>query len=473
MSSVINDNDTITAIATPLGEAGIGIIRISGIKSLEIGGRIFLGKNGIKLQKADSYTAHYGFIVDNRRNLSGAKLKDKVIDEVILTVMRAPRTYTREDIIEISCHGGIVILNKILNLVINCGARLANPGEFTQRAFLNGRIDLMQAEAVLNIVKAKTDAALPAAMCQLQGRLSERINILRGILVEVAAPLEVGIDFPDEDVNILSREDIVSCLRKAAGEVKALVDSAEKGIILQNGVSLVISGTANTGKSSIMNALLDYERVIVTHISGTTRDVVEETVIIDGVPVRIADTAGIMDSSCVITQKSIDRSFAFLEKADLVLFVLDNSRKISKSDLDVARKIENKKVIIAINKIDLKSKLDISSVKKILPKSALVKISALKKQGLRMLEKAIVKMFFSKRAAKPGLVLISNLRQKEALLNCHRFLLNSISLLKERGYDECLVFEIRQAIEALDELAGKNTSGDILDNIFSRFCIGK
>ncbi|MFH2137968.1 MAG: tRNA uridine-5-carboxymethylaminomethyl(34) synthesis GTPase MnmE [Candidatus Omnitrophota bacterium] len=459
----LNTEDTIAAISTPLGEGGIGMVRISGTEAIKIADKIFVGKNKVKLSQCPGFTVHYGIITD----------KGAVIDEVIVTIMRAPRTYTKENIIEINCHGGIVTLRKILDLVVACGVRLAGPGEFTQRAFLNGRIDLTQAEAVLNVVNAKTDAALGAAMSQLQGALSERINSLRQELINIVSPLEASIDFPDEQISAKGRRNFVKALENIAKELKKLIDSAEKGIMLSDGISVVLAGAPNVGKSSIMNEFMQYERVIVTHISGTTRDVVEELININGLPVRLADTAGVMESACVITQKSVYKSLVFLDKADLVLFVLDASRKVQSSDIRVAKQLKNKKVLIAVNKIDLVQKLDYGAIKKILPQAAVVKISALKKNGIEKLKKNIAKLFFRGEIVKNDELLINDLRHKQILQRAYENINNAIKIGNTDSYDECLVFEIKQVLYCLGEIVGEDLSEDILDNIFSRFCVGK
>lgn len=468
----INSNDTIAAVSTPPGIGGIGIIRLSGKKALKIGDKIFRSKSGRKISKAPGFTVHYGHIVENKTNKS-KNVKTKVIDEALLTVMRAPRTYTKEDVLEINCHGGIVPSKKILELVIDNGARLAAPGEFTQRAFLNGRIDMLQAEAALNIINAKTEAALKPAVYQLEGRLSFIINKMRDKLIKFIAPLEAAIDFPDESINSMPGSKLSAALRKIASDLKRFIDSADKGIMLQNGISIVLAGAANVGKSSIMNALVEYERVIVTNISGTTRDVVQELISINGMPVRIADTAGIMDSSCVITRESVTRSLAFFEKADLVLFVLNAARKINKTDIDVAKKLKNKKVVIVINKSDLKNRIDVSGIAKMFPGAPKVKISALRKQGILSLEKKITEQFFKGAIVPSDELIFSNLRQKKSLEECYGFVNNAILLIADKGFEECLVFEIRQALNSLGELVGENINEDILDNIFNRFCIGK
>ncbi|MBU1086427.1 MAG: tRNA uridine-5-carboxymethylaminomethyl(34) synthesis GTPase MnmE [Candidatus Omnitrophica bacterium] len=466
-------SDTIVAISTPLGQGGIGIVRLSGSKAFKIGDEIFRSKRGEKkVSKLPSFSVHYGYIVSDSK-LKAKKQTQGIIDEVIISVMRAPQTYTKENVLEINCHGGIVALRKILELCINQGARLAQPGEFTQRAFQNGRIDLIQAESVLNVINAKTDLALEPAMHQLQGKLSNHIKNLMSKLVEIVAPLEASIDFPDDTIQRMTKKNIVKSLNSVSLDIRKLVDSADKGIMLANGLNIALAGAANVGKSSIMNALLEYERVIVTNISGTTRDVVEEVLNMRGVAVKISDTAGIMDSSCVITQESMNRSLACLERSDLVLWVIDGSRKIQKADLAVAKKIAGRKAIIVVNKNDLSLKVDLAQIKKNMPDAAIVKISALKKQGLDSLEKTIINMFFKGQIVGKDEFIISNIRQKQALEDCYKNIQAALGVVTEKGYEECLVFEIRQALDFLGQVVGDNITEDILSNIFSRFCIGK
>jgi tRNA modification GTPase len=469
----IKNNDTIAAISTPLGQGGIGIVRLSGKLAFKIGDRIFKSKSkNKKVTRLPGFTMHYGFIID-KGSLKKDRKKQMIVDEVILSVMRAPYTYTKEDVLEISCHGGIATLRNILELCIKSGARLAQPGEFTQRAFENGRIDLVQAEAVLNVINAKTDRALEPAIDQLQGRLSIHIKNLSAKLIELVAPIEASIDFPDDTIVRIDKKIMLKRLGYLAAEVKKLIDTADKGIMLANGINIVIAGAANVGKSSIMNALLEYERVIVTNISGTTRDVVEEVLNIQGVPVKISDTAGIMDTSCVITKESMNRSLACLQRADLVLWVLDGSRKPKKADIEAAEKIKDKKVIVVINKNDLAQKITAGDLKKILPAWPKVRISALKKHGLKQLEKTVMKMFFQGKISKEEDFLISNIRQKNALAEAYNSINKAINAVKDNAFEECFVFEMKQALESLGEVIGDNVNEEILDNIFSRFCIGK
>ncbi|MFH2146126.1 MAG: tRNA uridine-5-carboxymethylaminomethyl(34) synthesis GTPase MnmE [Candidatus Omnitrophota bacterium] len=475
MSIKFDTDDTIAAISTPLGESGIGIVRLSGKDALRIADKIFLSKTKSSLTGAAAFTTHYGFVTEFVKTSSGHKYarKRKIVDEVIVNIMRAPRSYTREDIAEINCHGGIIPLKRTLDLLLKHGARLAQPGEFTQRAVLNGRIDLTQAEAIFNIINAKTLLAQDGAMNQLRGALSRRIKQIKDALVDIIAPLEASIDFPDDEINISQRKRRIRLLMRTAKEVKDLMDTADRGIMLQQGINVILAGSTNVGKSSLMNRLVEFERVIVTPIAGTTRDIVEEVININGLPAKIADTAGIIDTKCLITKQSVNRSLEFLKQADLALFILDGSRKLNRFDLALADKLKDKKVIVVVNKIDLPQKINVSILKKILPAAAKVEISALKGTGVGKLKDKIVKMFFHGDILKNDEILIASLRHKQALNSCQGALSRAISLEKEKGFSECVIFELRCATQCLADMVGEDLSEDILTNIFSRFCIGK
>ena len=355
-------DDTIAAISTPIGEGGIGIVRLSGRDSLKFADKIFISKDGKKPSGFKTYTVHYGHIVEKSK---GKSQKAKVIDEVILTVMRAPRSYTKEDVVEINCHSGIAPLKKILDLCLINGARLAEPGEFTKRAFLNGRIDILQAEAVLDIIKAKTELSLRSALNNLEGLFSKKINEIREKLIDIYARMEASIDFSEEDLRGVRKENIFKKLKMIKNEVEKLVSDSNQGRILRQGIKTVICGSPNVGKSSLMNAILKESRSIVTPIPGTTRDTIEEIVNINGIPVMLVDTAGITDTDHLVEKEGIRRSRIYLENADLVLLVLDWSRRLNKDDLAIIKKIRdnNKEAVVAINKTDLKKKLDIKKIK--------------------------------------------------------------------------------------------------------------
>ncbi len=455
--------DTIAAISTPLGEGGIGIVRLSGPDSLAVADRIFQGKEGGKPSLLPTHSLHYGYIIS----------KGIPIDEVLLTVMRAPRTYTREDIVEINCHGGIVPLRKVLELTLKEGARLADPGEFTRRAFLNGRIDLAQAEAVVEIIKAKTDLSLKVASSQLQGRLSARVEDvrkkIRGLLVKV----ELTIDFSEEDVGVFKEEDIRQEVEKIKLELDELLTSADHGKVLREGMKTVIGGKPNVGKSSLWNALLGEGRAIVTPLPGTTRDALEEIVNIRGFPLRLVDTAGIRKARGRIERESVIRSRQSLEEADLVLIVLDGSAPLGGDDKDIREELEGKAAIIIINKIDLGQRIKLREVKRIWPGKRIVRISATQGLGLAELKKAIADTFWQGEVPSPETILVINARHKESLLRARKGLDGVTHGLNRRLPPEFIVSDFRLVLNSLGEVGGETATEEILDEIFSRFCIGK
>ena len=351
----INLNDTIAAISTPIGEGGIGIVRLSGQEALTIADKIFTSKDKIKPSVFLTFSTHYGWV----------KSDSKIIDEAILTVMRSPRSYTKEDIVEINCHGGIVALRAVLDLVLACGARLALPGEFTKRAFLNGRIDLAQAEAVIDIIRAKTDSALKVSVEQLKGCLSKEINKIRSTLISLLAVLEANIDFPEEEISPANLEQTKIKLTQVDGALKGILESSRQGRVLREGIHVVICGRPNVGKSSLLNALLKQERSIVTPVAGTTRDTIEEVIDIKGIPVRIVDTAGILEPRDLVEKKAVLRSKKQIDLADLVLLMFDASRKLGKDDQRLINRLKKKHVIAIINKIDLKEKIERKIILKI------------------------------------------------------------------------------------------------------------
>jgi len=361
--------DTIAALSTPVGEGGIGIVRMSGKKALSIADKIFAAKDGAKPSTCQPYTLHYGHVVrmpetaaskppyQPRRFANGhlqtyavGKAVGEIVDEVLLTVMRAPKSYTKEDIVEINCHGGIIPLRKILELVLSHGARLALPGEFTKRAFINGRIDLAQAEAVLDIIKSRTDASMKVALGHLEGELSRRINVLKDGLLDALGEIEAGIDFSDEDIEIASKREITGKLAEISQDIRKLINDARKGMIMKEGILCVICGKPNVGKSSLMNALLGRSRVIVTPVPGTTRDAIEEEINLQGVPVRLVDTAGISRGRNIVEKHGIRKSKSYIEIADLIFFILDLSRQWSKADRDIFNAIKDKNFIVIATK---------------------------------------------------------------------------------------------------------------------------
>jgi tRNA modification GTPase len=457
-----NTDETIAAISTPPGESGIGIIRLSGKNSLAIADKIFTPKKGPKPSMCKTYTVHYGHIT---------KPEGKIIDEVILTVMRAPRSYTKEDIVEINCHGGIVSLRAVLDRVLENGCRIAEPGEFTMRAFLNGRLDLSQAEAVLDIIRAKTDSALKAGLDQLKGSISARINDIRKCLLDALSALEANIDFPEEDITPADYKQTRLLLNRADESLKSIIDNSRFGRVLREGVKTVICGRANVGKSSLLNALLKQERSIVTPIAGTTRDTIEEIIDIKGIPVRIVDTAGIIEPRDLIEKKAVVRSRRFIDSADLVILLFDGSKKMSGEDKALIRKVKNKITIAVINKIDLSVKIEKASIFKKF--SHTLEISAKKNKNIGLLEDKIAELVLQGRIPGSESVLAANSRHIRALKDAQKLIAQALNSLDNKLTAECVAEDLKGALNCLDEILGKKFSQELLNKIFSEFCIGK
>ncbi|MEW6170269.1 MAG: tRNA uridine-5-carboxymethylaminomethyl(34) synthesis GTPase MnmE [Candidatus Omnitrophota bacterium] len=478
-------NDTIVAIATSSGQAGIGIIRISGKNALTIADKIFLSKNKKVVSTFKTYTTHYGWIVKNHDSsfvVSNSKkinntnhdsriTNHEIIDEVILTVMRSPRSYTKEDIVEINCHGGIVSQRAILDLVLENGARLAEPGEFTKRAFLNGRIDLAQAEAVLDVIRAKTDNALKVSLEQLKGALSKQINNLGKELLNILSILEASIDFPDEEIDVLSLKIISGRLNKINKELINILDEAKTGRIFREGINVVICGKPNVGKSSLLNALLKRERSIVTPIAGTTRDTIEEIIDIKGIPLKIVDTAGILEPRDLIERKAVTRSKKYITQADLIILMFDASTKLSKEDKILIKKLKKKQVIAIINKIDLKELIEKDKITKLFKN--VVSISAKKIKNINLLEDAICDLVYKGKVINYASNLVTNTRHIELLKKVQKFIATSLNSMDNKLSIEFIAQDIKEALLSIDELLGKKFSQDLLDKIFSEFCIGK
>lgn len=458
----LSDFDTIAAISTPLGEGGIGIIRISGPQAVKIASEIFISPKGKVLQNVKSHTIHYGFIVNPDT--------DEKVDEVLLSVMRAPKTYTKEDIVEINCHGGYITLKKILDLIIKRGARLAEPGEFTKRAFLRGRIDLSQAESVIDLIRAKTEEAQKIALEHLSGKLSDKINQLRDRLTRVCAHVEAYIDFPEEDIDGLTSREIEEEIGSLIGEIEKLIEGYEEGKIYREGVKAAIVGKPNVGKSSLLNALLMKERAIVTEIPGTTRDIIEEYVNIRGVPLKILDTAGIRESHDLVEIEGIRLALKAVDDADLILLVLDLSREIDELDHLIIDRLSNKKVIVVLNKRDIKSSnFNLPQKLKGYP---IVEISALKGEGINELKEVIFNSVISGKRYHEG-ILVTKLRHKIALEGALGALQNALESFKKGEPLEISAMFLREGLNYLGQIIGVVTTDEILDIIFSEFCIGK
>jgi len=456
-----NLTDTIAAISTGVGESGIGIVRISGKGALAIADKIFLSKDKKKPSSFKAYTVHYGWITKGR----------KTIDEVILTVMRAPRSFTKEDIVEINCHGGIVAIRDVLEFVLENGARLAQPGEFTKRAFLNGRIDLTQAEAVLDIIRAKTDSALKIGIQQLKGALSDEIKKIRKDLLDTLSCLEANIDFLDEDLSISDLEHCGQNLEAINKRFTELLDTSGCGRIMREGINVVICGKPNVGKSSLLNALLKQERAIVTPIAGTTRDTIEEIIDIKGIPVKIIDTAGLLEPRDLIEKKAILRSKKYIDAADLILILFDGSKRLTEEDEVLINKFKKKTAVAIINKIDLKQKINKDNLLKKFVH--LIEMSAKKPKNINLLEKKIADLVYKGKVAGCESVVVSNLRHIEALKPAQKLIAEATKSLDNKLSPEFIAQDIKDALIYIDELLGKKFSEDLLDKIFSEFCIGK
>ena len=459
-------DDTIAAIATPLGEGGLAVVRVSGPQALVVADKSFLpvGKNSPKPSVAKSHTIQYGKIVRD----------DKTVDEVLLAVLRAPRTFTREDTVEITCHGGILPAKLVLDTLLENGARLAEPGEFTRRAFLNGRLDLAQAEAVADLIHSRTELALAAANEQLTGKLSQRINRLRDDLMHTLAHVEAHIDFPDEDIAPDTKAQLLKRLENGVKFMDELLATANEGQILRRGIRAAIVGRPNVGKSSLLNQLLGRDRAIVSPIPGTTRDTIEETANIRGLPVVFIDTAGLREARDEIEQEGIRRSHESLAKAEFILHVLDVSEPLTHEDEKYFAEFAAKKRILVRNKIDLPVRLEFrvtSPVSRVT--SPVVDVSCLSGQGIETLKDAIKELVWSGEIKAEMLQVMINSRHQDALNRARAAARRTIDALRAGATLELVAMDLRIAVNAVGEIVGKTATEDLLDSIFSQFCIGK
>ena len=458
--------DTIAAISTPPGEGGIGIVRITGPDAYKVGVSVFSFAR--PTDKPKSHRMYYGYVNN--------PIDKQNIDEALIVFMRAPHTYTREDVVEINCHGGIMPLAKTLELVLAAGARLALAGEFTQRAFINGRIDLAQAEAVIQIIRARTDTARELGMSQLQGRLSQEVKSVRKVLLAALAHMEASIDFPEhQDVEEMALTQLQQSTNEALQKTRVLLDTADVGRIMREGVRTAIIGRPNVGKSSLLNALLREQRAIVTNIPGTTRDILEESVNLGGVALTIVDTAGIRETLDEVEKQGVERSRIALENADLILYVMDVSQGIEEDDKEILRSLQNKPCIVIINKIDLVS--DWQHTANLLTEDLAafhtVPMSVITKQGLEELEKAIISLVFQGNVTAPQSTMVTSTRHKDALKRAGDALQDLMQAL-ESGYAvDLLAIDLHAALEALGEITGETVGTDLAEEIFRTFCIGK
>jgi len=463
--TVNNMSDTIAAISTAIGEAGIGIVRLSGKKSIEIANKVFKGKKVDKLEEAENRKLTYGHIVDPETG--------QIIDEVLIVYMKEPYTYTRENIVEIYCHGGVISVRRILEAVLNCGARLAEPGEFTKRAFLNGRLDLAQSEAVIDLIRAKTDKSLQVSLNQLEGGLSKKIRDIRSLLLEILAHINASIDFSEEDIEDMAYVELEQKAKLVKYEIEKLLQTAERGKILRDGLNTVILGKPNVGKSSLLNSILRENRAIVTNVPGTTRDIIEEYMNIDGIPLKIIDTAGIRTTDDIVEKIGVDKAKEMVKKADLIIAVFDISNELSEEDYEIIELIKDKKAIVLLNKSDLPKKYDKEYFEKLLPNKTIIYTSIIKDIGVSDLEEEIKHLFYSGNIDIESDIVITNMRHKNQLVKAKKNIEDGIEGIKANIPLDCVEVDIKACWENLGEISGDTIGEDILDKIFSDFCIGK
>lgn len=458
--------DTIAAISTPMGEGAIAIVRLSGDQALPIADRVFKSPGGRPLLEAASHTIHYGHLIDPKT--------EQTVEEVMITVMKGPRTFTREDVIEINCHGGLASVNRVLQLVLNQGARLAEPGEFTKRAFLNGRIDLSQAEAVMDFIRAKTDKAMNVALNQMEGRLSKLIKKLRQEILEVLAHIEVNIDYPEyDDVEEMTHQMLLEKAAYVREEIEKLLRTSQQGKILREGLSTVIIGRPNVGKSSLLNALVQENKAIVTDIPGTTRDVIEEYVNVRGVPLRLVDTAGIRETEDIVERIGVERSRQVLKEADLILLVLNYSDAFTREDEQLFEAVKGMDVIVIVNKTDLPQKLDMERVRQLSQNMRLVTTSLLKEEGIDELEEAIASLFFSGSIEAGDMTYVSNSRHIALLNQAFTAISEAIENTKAGTPIDIVQIDLTRTWELLGEIIGESVQESLIDQLFSQFCLGK
>ena len=468
-----NLDDTIAAIATPIGEGGIGVIRISGRNALSIAGEVFRPISGVPVLGLPTHTAHYGFVHD--------PITDEQIDDGVITPFRFPRSYTGEDAAEISCHGGIVPMRRVLEAALRAGARLADPGEFTKRAFLNGRLDLAQAEAVLDIIRARTDEAMRLANLQFSGLLSSRIRMLREELLGIMAHIEGSIDFP-EDIEAMPGTQIAELIRDSIRHVTDLLQTAERGKIFREGIQAVIAGRVNVGKSSLLNALLRESRAIVTPIPGTTRDVIEESMNIRGIPVRTIDTAGVREPQDLVEKLGVDRAKQMVEQADLILAVIDSEQGFTPEDQELVSGFADKRMIIVLSKTDLIRQSEAESLAEQVTDWAkgnfpsgvpVINTSAPSSEGIVELEDAIADMVFQGGISPSDGVVVSNVRHRRALEEALSSLEQALQTAESEMPLDLTSTDLKAATEALGSITGETVTENVIDRIFSEFCVGK
>lgn len=457
------ETDTITAISTALGEGAIGIVRLSGPQAIQTANRLFKGKD---LEQVPSHTIHYGHIVDIETN--------ETIDEVLVSIMHGPKTYTRDDVVEINCHGGVVAVKRTLSAVLKEGARLAEPGEFTKRAFLNGRVDLSQAEAVMDVIRSKTDEAMKVAQHQMDGRLSRLIQQLRQTLIETVAHVEVNIDYPEyDDVEEMSEEMMRTKTKEVHQEIEHLLHVAGQGKILREGIRTGIIGRPNVGKSSLLNAIVQETKAIVTDVPGTTRDVIEEYVQVRGVPLRLVDTAGIRETEDIVEKIGVERSRQVLGESDLILLVLNSNEPLTDEDRHLFEAVKDLRVIVLLNKTDLPSKMKMDEVKDLAGDFPVIPTSFIHDQGIEALEDAIQDLFFAGEISSGDMTYVSNVRHIRLLEEAKESLEEAIEGLELHMPIDIVQIDVTRTWEILGEIIGDTASDGLINQLFSQFCLGK
>lgn len=456
-------NDTIAAISTPVGEGAIAIVRLSGAEAVEIAAKLFDGK---KLTDVPSHTIHYGKLIDPETG--------EVAEEVMVSVMKAPKTFTREDVVEINCHGGLVSVNRVLELALQEGARLAEPGEFTKRAFLNGRIDLSQAEAVMDLIRAKTDRAMNVALNQMEGRLSRLIQKLRQELLETVAHVEVNIDYPEyDDVEEMSHNMMIEKTQYVYEEIEKLLEMAKQGKILREGLATAIIGRPNVGKSSLMNALVHENKAIVTEIAGTTRDIIEEYVNVRGVPLKLVDTAGIRETEDIVERIGVERSRQVLKQSDLILLVMNYGEALSDEDRNLFEAVAGLDVIVIVNKTDLSQQIDLEEVRQLAGDRPVITTALIEEKGIDELELAIKDTFFAGEIDGGDLSYISNVRHIQLLKQALSSLREAMNGIEMQMPMDIVQIDVTRTWELLGEIIGDTVHESLIDQLFSQFCLGK
>lgn len=459
-------HDTIVAVATARGEAGIGIVRVSGDLALQIAAELFRSPRGVSPTRLSTHTLTYGHVIDTNAS-------DDIIDEVLLGVMHAPKTYTGEDIVEFNCHGGIVTLTAVLDLVVKNGARVAEPGEFTKRAFLNGRLDLAQAEAVAELISSKTELSRKIAIEALAGKLSDTVNSLSDQLAGLLAEIEASIDFPDEDLDFMKVETQLETARVVQNDLTTLLNTADEGKIITEGVNVAILGKPNVGKSSLLNALVGTTRAIVTDIPGTTRDTVEETINVNGIPLKLVDTAGIRQTDDIVEQQGVERSKAVLDRSELLLLMFDASQPLNNADLELLQAAESTKAILILNKVDLPVVTPSTTLLVHAPQKRVIETVIPEGKGLDALKSVICEELLGDEWVVGESPIVTNARHQEALRRASEGLGYAIESLENGMPPDLVAVDLRISLDGLGDIVGKTTTEDILDRIFSQFCVGK